>query len=86
MPGISKGFHAKMSLFARRKLMSALSYLGENEVPMHTTLPSELLGSMRTSLVSFVGSKDPADHLESGASSAVASLMTVSSQHSTSHL
>jgi hypothetical protein len=41
--------------------MSALSYLGESEMPMHTTLPSELLGSMRTSLVPSVGSKDLAD-------------------------
>jgi hypothetical protein len=34
-------------------------------VSMRTTLPLELLGSMRTSLVPSVGSKDLADHLES---------------------
>ena len=28
IPGMSKGYQAKMSLFARRKSKSALSYLG----------------------------------------------------------
>ena len=40
---------------------------------------SELLGSMRTSLAPSTGSKDPADHLELGASSATSFLMAVSS-------
>ena len=39
MPGMSKGFHAKMSLLARRKSTSVLSYLEESVVPMRTTLP-----------------------------------------------
>jgi hypothetical protein len=51
--------------------MSALSYLGESEVPMRTTLPSKLLGSMRISLVPSVGLKDLIDHLESGDSSVI---------------
>ena len=50
MPGMSEGFHAKMSLLARRKLTSALSYSEESVVPMCTTSPLEPLGSMRTSL------------------------------------
>jgi hypothetical protein len=62
---------------------------------MHTTLPSELLVLLGTSLVSSEGSKDLAIRLESGTHSAAASLMiassseamvsAVSSQHSTSH-
>ena len=58
---MSKGFHTKISLLARRKLTRALSYLEESVVPMRTTLPSELLGSTRTSLMPSMGSKDPAD-------------------------
>jgi hypothetical protein len=73
MPGISEGFHMKMSLFMWRKLMSALSYLGESEALMCTTFPSKLLGSMRTSLVPSMGSKDSDDRLESSASSMVSS-------------
>ena len=93
--GMSKGFHTKISLLARRKSMSALSYLEESMVSMRTTLPSELLGSMRTSLAPSAGSKDLADRLESGVYSATPALMTASSyevmtvvacsQHSTSH-
>ena len=92
---MSEGFHAKMSLLALRKSVSALSYSEESVVPMRTTLPSKLLGSTRTSLTPSMDSKDPSDRLESGASSVVPSLMTVSSskainaeacsQHSTSH-
>jgi hypothetical protein len=62
---------------------------------MSTTLPLELLGSMRTSLVPSVGSKDLADRLESSGSSVIPFLMTTSSSeviiaeatthHSTSH-
>jgi hypothetical protein len=44
MPSISEGFHAKISLLARRKLTSTLSYLGESVVPMRATLSLELLG------------------------------------------
>ena len=65
MPSMSKGFHAKMSLLAQRKLMSVLSYSKESVVPMHTTLPLEPLGSMRTSLVPSTGSKDPVNRLGS---------------------
>ena len=64
-------------------------------MPMHTTLPLEPLGSMKTSLAPSIGSKDPADHLGSGASLATTFLMVMSSleatiamvcsQHSTSH-
>ena len=39
MPGMSEGFHAKMSLLAQRKSTSTLSYSKENVVPMRTTLP-----------------------------------------------
>ena len=59
--------------------MSALSYLEESVVPMCTTFPLEPLGSMRTSLAPFTGSKDLTDHLGSGASSATSFLMAVSS-------
>ena len=69
MPSMSEGFHTKMSLFARRKSTSALSYLEESMVPMRTTLPSGLLGSMRTSLEPSAGSKDLVDLLGSSASS-----------------
>ena len=58
--------------------MSALSYSEESVVPMRTILPSELLGSMRTSLAPSTGSKDPADRLGSGASSMTSSLMAAS--------
>ena len=68
-----------MSLLARRKSTSMLSYFEESVVPMRTTLPSELLGSMRTSLVPSTGSKDPANCLGLGASSATSFLMAVSS-------
>ena len=95
MPGMSESFHAKMSLLARRKSTSALSYLEESVVPMRTTLPLEPLGSIRTSLVPYIGSIDPADHLGSGASSTTSSLLgassldvtiaAVCSRHSTSY-
>ena len=75
--------------------MSALSYSEESVVPMRTTLPSEPLGSMRTSLEPSIGSKDPVDYLGLGGSSTTSSLMAASSleatiivvcsQHSTSH-
>ena len=95
MPDISEGFHAKMSLLARRKSTSALSYLEESAVPIRTFLPSELLGSKRTSLEPSADSNDPVDFFASGASSTTFSLRVVSSseamtadacpQHSTSH-
>ena len=75
--------------------MSALSYLEESMVPMRTTLPSKSQGSMRTSLAPSTGSKDLADHLGSGVSLTISSLMAASSleltiaaacsQHSTSY-
>ena len=79
MPSMSEGFHAKMSLLAWRKPTSVLSYSEESVVPMRTTLPSEPLGSMRTSLAPSTDSKDPADRLGSGASSATSFLMAASS-------
>ena len=69
MPGISEGLHGKMSLLSWRKPMSALSYSEESVVPMRTVLPSELLGSMRTSLKPSADSNDPIDFFASGASS-----------------
>ena len=72
MPGMSEGFHAKMSLLARRKPMSTLSYSKESVVPMRTALPLEPLGSMGTSLAPSTGSKDLADRLGSGASLVIA--------------
>jgi hypothetical protein len=79
MPSISEGFHAKMSLFVRRKSMSALSYLGRRFEPMRSTLPSEPVGSTRISLVFSVGSKEHASNLASGTSSTVAALVAASS-------
>ena len=76
---MSEGLHAKMSLLARRKPTSALSYLEESVVLMCTTLPLELLVSMRTSLVPSTGLKDLVDWLGSGASSATSFLMAASS-------
>ena len=62
---------------------------------MRTVLPSELLGSMRTSLEPSADSNDPVDFFVSGASSVTFSLRAASSpeatiavawpQHSTSH-
>ena len=79
MPGISEGFHAKMSLLSRRKSTSALSYSGESAVPIRTFLPSELLGSKRTSLEPSTDSNDPDDFFASGASSTTFSLRVASS-------
>ena len=72
-----------------------LSYSEESVVLMHTILPSELLGSMRTSLDPSTDSNDSVDFFTSGASSATSSLRAASSsevtiavawpQHSTSH-
>ena len=59
--------------------MSVLSYLEESVVPMRTTLPLGLLGSVRTSLAPSTGSKDPADRLRSGAPSVTSFLMAASS-------
>jgi hypothetical protein len=61
--------------------MSTLSYLGERSEPMHSTLPSEPVGSTGTSLVFSTGSKEHAGHLESSASSTIASLMVVFDGH-----
>ena len=82
MPGISEGSHAKMSLLSRRKSMSALSYSEESMVPMCTILPSELLGSMRTSLEPSADSNDSVDFFASGVSS-VTSLRAASSPEAT---
>ena len=59
--------------------MSVLSYSEESVVPMRTILPSELLGSMRTSLEPSADSNDPVDFLASGASSVTSSLRAASS-------
>ena len=74
--------------------MSVLSYSEESVVPMHTILPSELLGSMRTSLETSANLNDPVNFFALGAPS-VTSLRAASSpeamiavawpQHSTSH-
>ena len=79
MPSIFEGFHAKTSLLSRRKSTSALSYSEESVVPMRTVLPSELLGSMRTSLEPSTNSNDPVDFLASGASLVTSSLRAASS-------
>ena len=60
--GMFEGFHAKMSLLARRRWTSALSYLEKSVVPIRSTLSSGLLGSMGISLMPSVGSKDPASY------------------------
>ena len=83
MPGISEGFHAKMSLLLWRKSTSALSYLEESAVPMHTLLALELLGSTRTSLEPSADSNDPVDFLSSGVFSATSSLRVASSLEAT---
>ena len=83
MLGLFKGFHAKMSLLARRKPTSALSYSEERVVPVRTVLPLVLLGSRRTSLEPSAGSKDPVDRLGSGVSSVTSYLRAVSSLEAT---
>jgi hypothetical protein len=62
-----------------KKVDERVFYLGERLAPMHSTFPLGLLGSTRTSLVPSVGSKALVYRLELGASTATASLMTVSS-------
>ena len=59
--------------------MSALSYPEESVVPMRTILPSELLGSMRTSLEPSADSNDPIDFFVLGPSSVTSSLRAASS-------
>ena len=83
MPGMSEGFHAKMSLLARRKLTSVFSYLEESAVQMRAILPLEQSGSMRTSLELSTSSKGPVVFLVSGASSVTSLLMAVSSPEAT---
>ena len=56
-----------------------LSYSEESMVPMRTVLPSELLGSMRTSLEPSADSNDPVDFFVSGAPLATSSLRAASS-------
>ena len=80
---MSEGFHTKMSMLVRRKPMSTLSYLEESVVPMCAVLPSELSGSLRTSLELSAGSKDLVDFLVSGASSVTSLLMVASSPEAT---
>ena len=75
--------------------MSALSYAEESAVLIRTFLPSELLGSKRTSLEPSADSNDPDDFFASGVPSMTSSLRVASSldamtadacpQHSTSH-
>ena len=79
MPGISEGFHTKMSLLSRRKSTSALSYSEESATPMCTILPSELLRSMRNSSDPSVDSNDPVDLFASGAPFVTSSLRAASS-------
>ena len=75
----SEGFHAKISLLSQRKSTSVLSYSEESAVPLWTFLPSELLGSKRTSLELSADSNDLVDFFASGASSTTSSLRVVSS-------
>ena len=56
-PGMSDGFHAKMSQFSRRKLMSSTSYFGSRSVAMLVNL-SSLVGWIRTFLVSPADSNE----------------------------
>src|ERR1041384_2059631 len=56
-PGMSDGFHAKMSQFSRRKLMSSTSYLGSRSVAMLVNL-SSLEGWIHTFLVSPADSNE----------------------------
>ena len=75
--------------------MSALSYAEESAVPIQTFLPSELLGSKRTSLEPSADSNNLDDFFASGVPSMTSSLRVASSsdamtayacpQHSTSH-
>lgn len=54
-PGMSAGFHAKMSWLARRKLTSELSYLGSSPVSIRVVLElspvSRSIALMSTSLI-----------------------------------
>ena len=83
MPGISEGFHAKISLLSWRKSTSTLFYLEESVVPMRTLLASEFLGSTRTSLVPLAGLNDPVVVLASGVFLATSSLRVMSSLEAT---
>ena len=56
MPGISNGFQAKVSLLARRKSMSACSYLAGSWEPIRTVLVGSA-SSTTTVLVSSVETK-----------------------------
>src|ERR1041385_3350395 len=56
-PGMSDGFHAKMSQFSRRKLMSSSSYLGSRSVAMLVYLFSSE-GWIHTFLVSPADSNE----------------------------
>ena len=70
-PGMSDGFHAKMSQFSRRKLMSSTSYFGSKSVAMLVNFSSSV-GWIRTFLVSPADSKEEAFlGCSSSASSAV---------------
>src|SRR3954463_7602703 len=42
IPGILEGFHAKISQFSQRKLMSSISYLGSKSVAMLVNLSSSV--------------------------------------------
>jgi hypothetical protein len=57
MPGISEGLHAKMSMFARRKLTSTASYLGSRVVLMLNAFPFGSVGSRGYKLDVFRGLK-----------------------------
>ena len=59
MPGMSEGFHAKMSLLVPRKSTSALSYLEESVVPMRTTLTLRVAGVYEDLLSALHGLERP---------------------------
>src|ERR1041385_4593979 len=56
-PGISAGFHAKMSQFSRRKLTSSSSYWGSRSVAMLVYFPSSV-GCICTLLLSPADSNE----------------------------
>ena len=74
-----RGLPRKDVFVVAEKVDGALSYSEESVVPMRAILPSELSGSMRTSLEPSTDSNDPVDFLASGASSVTSFLRAVSS-------
>src|ERR1043165_777518 len=78
-PGMSDGFHAKISQFSRRKLMRSTSYFGSKSVAMLVNLSSSE-GWIRTLLVSLADSNED-DFL--GCSNSDVSTVFINSANST---